>query len=133
MHVAAQAVELCHNDRGLQLLRCFQRRGKLRPPIERIGTFSGFNLLERLNEIKPLSLGEPSERGMANNFMLMTLFSIVADMAENSETDVKRALLDLTDDYNLPGIPPDTAKEARDTAKQIINGILAGGKPLKRH
>jgi hypothetical protein len=59
-------------------------------------------------------------------------FSIVADMAENPEgfrTDVKKALLDLTDDYNLPGIPPDTAKEARDTAKQIINGILAGGKP----
>jgi hypothetical protein len=73
---------------------------------------------------------------MANNFMLMTLFSIVADMAENPEgfrTDVKKALLDLTDDYNLPGIPPDTAKEARGTAKQIINGILAGGKPLKRH
>jgi hypothetical protein len=69
---------------------------------------------------------------MANNFMLMTLFSIVADMAENPEgfrTDVKKALLDLTDDYSLPGIPPDTAKEARDTAKQIINGVLAGGKP----
>jgi hypothetical protein len=72
---------------------------------------------------------------MANNFMLMTLFSIVADMAENPEgfrADVKKALLDLTDDYNLPGIPPDTAKEARDIAKQIVNGILASGKPLKR-
>jgi hypothetical protein len=59
--------------------------------------------------------------------MLMTLFSIVADMAENPEgfrTDVRKALLDLTDDYNLPGIPDDAAKEARDIAKQIINGIL---------
>jgi hypothetical protein len=73
---------------------------------------------------------------MVNNFMLMALFNIVADMAENPEgfrTDVRKALLDLTDDYNLPGIPDDTAKEARDTAKQIINGILAGGKPFKRH
>ena len=73
---------------------------------------------------------------MANNFMLMTLFSIMADLAENPEgfrSDVKKALLDLTDDYNLPGIPPDTAREARDTAKQIINGILASAKPIKRH
>jgi hypothetical protein len=73
---------------------------------------------------------------MANNFMLMTLFSIVADMGENPEgfrTDVKKALLDLTDDYNLPGIPADTAREARETAKQIINGILVSAKPIKRH
>jgi hypothetical protein len=73
---------------------------------------------------------------MANNFMLMTLFSIVADMAENPEgfrTDVRKALLDLADDYNLPGIPDDTAKEARDTAKHIINGILQSAKPVKQH
>jgi hypothetical protein len=70
---------------------------------------------------------------MANNFMLMTLFSIVADMAENPEgfrSDVKKALLDLTEDYNLPGIAPETAREARDTAKQVINGILANAKPI---
>jgi hypothetical protein len=44
---------------------------------------------------------------MTSNFMLMTLFSIVADMAENPEglrTEVKKTLLDLTDDYNLSGI-----------------------------
>jgi hypothetical protein len=37
---------------------------------------------------------------MANNFMLLPSFSIVADMAENPEglrTDVKKTLLDLTD------------------------------------
>jgi hypothetical protein len=73
---------------------------------------------------------------MANNFMLMTLFSIVADMAENPEgfrTDVRKALLDLTNDYNLPGVPPDTAQEARDTAKEIISGILQSVKPIKGH
>jgi uncharacterized protein YpuA (DUF1002 family) len=66
---------------------------------------------------------------MANNFVLMTLFSIVADMAENPEgfrTDVRKALLDLADDYNLPGIQD-------DTAKQIINGILQSAKPVKQH
>ena len=74
---------------------------------------------------------------MANNFMLMTLFSIVADMEENPEgflTEVRKALLlDLTDDYNLPGIPPDAAREARDTAKQIINGVLQSAKPIEQH
>jgi hypothetical protein len=40
-------------------------------------------------------------------------------------------LLDLTDDYKLPGISPETEQEARDTAKQIINGILANAKPIK--
>jgi hypothetical protein len=64
---------------------------------------------------------------MANNFMLMTLFSIVADMAEDPNgfrTDVKKALLVLTDDYKLPGVAADTAKEARDAAKQIIASVL---------
>jgi hypothetical protein len=62
---------------------------------------------------------------MANNFMLMTLFSIVADMSEDPEgvrTFLRKELLDLTDSYNLPGISDD--REARDAAKQIINGIL---------
>jgi hypothetical protein len=65
---------------------------------------------------------------MANNFMLMTLFSIIAEMAEDPEgfrSDVKRGLLDLIDDYKLSGIAPETAEEARVTAKQIISGILA--------
>jgi hypothetical protein len=71
---------------------------------------------------------------MANNFMLMTLFSIVADMAEDPEgfrSDVKKGLLDFVDDYNLPGIAPETAEEARDTAKKIISSILASGKPIR--
>jgi hypothetical protein len=80
--------------------------------------------------------GQQLRIDMANNFMLMTLFSIVADMSENPEgfrTDVRKALLDLTDDYNLPGIPDDTAREARDTAKQIIKGVLQSAKPLHQH
>jgi hypothetical protein len=74
-----------------------------------------------------MGVGQQLGVDMANNFMLMTLFSIVADMAEDPNgfrTDVKKALLVLTDDYNLPGVAPETAKEARDAAKQIITGVL---------
>jgi hypothetical protein len=69
---------------------------------------------------------------MANNFMLMTLFSLIADMAEDPDgfrTDVKKALFDLTDDYDLPGVAPEIAKEARDAAKLVIGGILQNAKP----
>jgi hypothetical protein len=70
---------------------------------------------------------------MANNFMLMTLFSLIADMAEHPNgfrADVKKALFDLTDDYNLPGVAPEIAKEARDAAKLIIGGVLQNSKSL---
>jgi hypothetical protein len=73
---------------------------------------------------------------MANNFLLMTLFSLVADMAEDPDgfrTDVKKALLDLADDYNLPGVAPEMAKEARDAAKQIIAGVLQNTKPFQQN
>ena len=73
---------------------------------------------------------------MANNFMLMTLFSLIADTAEDPDgfrADVKKALLDLTDDYNLAGVALETAKEARATAKQIIAGVLQNVKPAKQN
>jgi hypothetical protein len=53
--------------------------------------------------------GQQPGTDMANNFMLMTLFNVIADMAENPErfrTAVKKTLLDLTDDYNLPQMIP---------------------------
>lgn len=63
---------------------------------------------------------------MANSFMLMTLFTIIADMAENPDglRSEKKALHDLTETYDLPGVAPETAREARDSAKQIIAGVL---------
>ena len=73
---------------------------------------------------------------MANNFMLMTLFSLIADMAEDPDgfrTDVKKALFDLTDDYGLPGVAPEIAKEARDSAKLVIGGILQNPRPFKQN
>jgi hypothetical protein len=35
------------------------------------------------------------------------------------------------DDHQIPGISNETTREARDTAKQIINGILASAKSIK--
>jgi hypothetical protein len=64
---------------------------------------------------------------MANNFMLMTLFSLLADGADDPDlfrSDVKKALFDLTENYSLPGIDPETAGVARETAKQVIGSIL---------
>ena len=51
---------------------------------------------------------------MANNFMLMTLFSLIADTAEDPDgfrTDVKNALFDLADHHNLPGVAPGVLKK----------------------
>ena len=79
-----------------------------------------------------MSAGQQLGLDIAKNFMLMTLFSLIADMAEDPDgfrTDVKKALLDLTDGYNLAGVAPETAKEARVAAKQIIAGVLQNAKP----
>jgi hypothetical protein len=83
-----------------------------------------------------MSAGQQLGVDIANNFMLMTLFSLVADMAEDPDgfrTDVKKALLDLTDDYALAGVEPEVAKEARAAAKQVIAGVLQNAKRGNRH
>ena len=83
-----------------------------------------------------MSAGQQLGLDMANNFMLMTLFSLIADMAEDPDgfrTDVKKALFDLTNDYDLPGVAPEIAKEARDAAKLVIGGILQNPRPFKQN
>lgn len=74
-----------------------------------------------------MSEGQQLGIDMATNFMLMTLFSIIADMGNDPHDfrrNVRKALCDLTDDYALPGIAPEIANEARASAKQIIAGVL---------
>jgi hypothetical protein len=46
---------------------------------------------------------------------------------------VKKALFDLTNDYDLPGVAPEIAKEARDSAKLVIGGILRNPRPFKQN
>jgi hypothetical protein len=78
-----------------------------------------------------MSAGQQLGVDMANSFMLMTLFTLIIDSAENPDglrTDVKKALFELADDYNLPGIAPEIAKAARAAAKQVIAGVLQNPK-----
>jgi hypothetical protein len=73
---------------------------------------------------------------MANNFMLMTLFSLIADTAEDPDgfrNDVKKALFDLADHHSLPGVAPGVAEEARNAAKLVIGGILQNPRPLSEN
>jgi hypothetical protein len=80
-----------------------------------------------------MSVGQQLGVDMATNFMLMTLFSLLADMAEDPDgfrTNVKRALFDLTDNYKVAGVAPEIVKEAREAAKQVIAGVLQNVKPL---
>src|SRR3979411_353744 len=82
-----------------------------------------------------MSAGQQLGLDMANNFMLMTLFSLIADMAEDPDgfrTDVKKALFDLSDGYDLPSLAPEIAREARDSAKLVIGGILQNPRPFKQ-
>jgi hypothetical protein len=46
------------------LLRCFERRRKLRPAFQGISALAGFNFLEGLNEVKALGVREPRQRGL---------------------------------------------------------------------
>jgi hypothetical protein len=72
---------------------------------------------------------------IANHFMLTTLSTLIADLGKNPDgfrNDVKKALFDLTDTYQLPGVVPELAQEARDAAKQVIAGVLQNPKPLTR-
>jgi hypothetical protein len=81
-----------------------------------------------------MTAGQQLGVDIATNFMLMTLFTLVADAVADSPDDfrttVKKALFDLTDDYRLTGVDPEIAKEARDSAKRVIAGVLQNVKPV---
>jgi hypothetical protein len=64
VHVAAQPVQLCHDDRRLAPLGHLQRCGKLRPALQRVCSLARLHFLEGLDQIVALCLGEPSERGL---------------------------------------------------------------------
>ena len=56
--ITAQAVQLRDRDFALGLLRRFQRRLQLRPPVERVRTLAGFDLGERGDHLETFGLGE---------------------------------------------------------------------------
>lgn len=46
------------------LLGCLERRRQLRPAIQSVGAFAGFDLFERLDQVVALRLGEPRQCGL---------------------------------------------------------------------
>ena len=48
----------------------------------------------------------------------------MADDADLFRSNVKEALFDLTENYKLPGVDSETARVARDTAKQVMASVL---------
>src|SRR5258708_912438 len=64
---------------------------------------------------------------MAIQFMLMTLFQIVSEMAEEPRgfrSDVHKELTDLVATYKLPPMPEATSRKIRASAGKILDGIM---------
>ena len=63
---------------------------------------------------------------MAIQFMLMTLFQLLSEMADDPRgfrTDVHRELTDLVASYKLPLMPEDTERKVRAAAGKMLDGI----------
>src|SRR5262245_39417952 len=63
MHIAAQPVELCDEDRAFRLAGMRERRGQLRATVERIRAFAGLDLDMLANHLDTLGLGEAPDGG----------------------------------------------------------------------
>ena len=64
---------------------------------------------------------------MAIQFMLMMLFQLVSEMADDPHglrADVHRELADLVATYKLPSMPADAERKVRAAARKILDGIM---------
>ena len=64
---------------------------------------------------------------MAIQFMLMTLFQLVSEMADDPpgfRTDVHGELTDLVATYKLPPMPEDTERKIRAAAGKVLDGMM---------
>jgi hypothetical protein len=64
---------------------------------------------------------------MAIQFMLATLFQLLAEMADDPRgfrTDVHRELTDLLATYKLPPMPENAERKVRAAAGKILDGIM---------
>jgi hypothetical protein len=65
--------------------------------------------------------------GMAIQFMLMMLFQLVSEMADDPRgfrADVHRELAELVASYKLPPMAVDTERKIRAAASKILDGIM---------
>ena len=73
--------------------------------------------------------GQAEQMGadMAIQFMLMMLFQLVSEMADDPRgfrSDVHRELTDLVATYTLPPMPEATLRKIRAAAGKILDGIM---------
>ena len=64
---------------------------------------------------------------MAIQFMLMKLFQLVSEMAEDPRglrAEVHRELADLVATYKLPPMPADAEQKSRAAARRLLDGIM---------
>lgn len=64
---------------------------------------------------------------MAIQFLLMTLFQIVSEMADDARgfrSDVHKELADLVATYKLPAMSEDTERKIRGAASRVLDSIL---------
>ena len=64
---------------------------------------------------------------MAIQFMLMMLFQLVSEMADDPRglrADLHRELADLVATYKLPSMPADAEQKIRAAARKILDGIM---------
>jgi hypothetical protein len=64
---------------------------------------------------------------MAIQFMLMMLFQLVSEMADDPRgfrADVHKELTDLVATYKLPPMPEATVRQIRASACKILDGIM---------
>ena len=64
---------------------------------------------------------------MAIQFMLMTLFQLVSEMADDPRgfrTDIHRVLTDLVASHKLPPMSRDTERKVWAAAGKILDGIM---------
>lgn len=64
---------------------------------------------------------------MAMQFMLMTLFQVITDMADDPQSfreTVHEQLVDLVATYKLPPMPDEVAKRVRATATKMLDGLV---------
>lgn len=64
---------------------------------------------------------------MAIQFMLMMLFQVVSEMADDPRglrSDVHEELSELVATYRLPPMPEDVARKIKASAAKILDGIM---------
>ena len=73
--------------------------------------------------------GQAEQMGadMAIQFMLMMLFQLISEMADDPRgfrADVHKELTDLVATYKLPPMPADAEQKIRAAARKILDGIM---------